>query len=743
MSVNPAAAGIGRFTAIVLGLVVFVCVAMIGGTGYLKYQLDRAGTVLAAPNAVLDGNQDALGQLRRNWGYGGFMGLAQKYVATRDASGFAEMKTLIKAADDLVAQLPDRTPVETRRELTSVAELFDSAMQKISAPSGDALGEFTAADLAPLAAALPVLDAHAASGNAETRIGAQNKVQFWAMLLTLVSWSSLIVAAACAAGIFLTLRDKHSAPMRALAQSIQNMAHGDMRTAIWGIERQDMIGELARAVDIARYHFSHLPDVSLLSEQGPIRMRFEGETRSLFEAMMKAISNDSHNIREQSSTLTDTVKQQKESLAALAAKVEAILSSVAQQGQNGDQQVKQAIAEMVGSAESLKNAHAHAADQLNRLIPPIQERAQGLAEITQITGKQISQTLQSLASSEISLKANAEQAKDTLTKLSSTADDLSERLFGAINLLQASGKVMAETTENIKSRLGESAAPPPVQDASLAPWIERLEDIALRLASAQTVRDEPSGATDITPLSDQLERITSQLAALQASAYEQAPEQIFSQGDTEQGAKVAAALSELKSLMIAQNGVAALGEKITELTDLNGRVAVFTSALPGDLRQALREELQGVATLNDKIAELTELNGRVAVFTSALPGDLRQALREEMQNVSPSSEDAAEGETPQSACAFSPELQDQFRDQWFQMSAQIEASRASVVQTLADHIDGIETRLSAKPAMVPTKTTADYALQIQIEKQTQILMELVSTLSLIDEHMRQMKAEVA
>ena len=743
MSVNPAAAGIGRFTAIVLGLVVFVCVAMIGGTGYLKYQLDRAGTLLAAPDSVLGGNQDALGQLRHDWGYGGFLGLAQKYVATRDASGFAEMKTLIKAADDLVAQLPEKTPVETRRELASVAELFDASMQKISAPAGDALGEFTAADLAPLAAALPVLDAHASSGNAETRLGAQNNVQFWAMLLTLVSWSSLIVAAACAAGIFLTLRDKHSAPMRALAQSIQNMAHGDMRTAIWGIERQDMVGELARAVDIARYHFSHLPDVSLLSEQGPIRMRFEGETRSLFEAMMKAISSDSHNIREQSSTLTDTVKQQKETLAALTTKVETILKSVAQQGQNGDQQIRQAIAEMVGSAENLKNAHAHAADQLNRLIPPIQDRAQGLAEITQITGKQISQTLQSLASSEISLKANAEQAKETLTKLSSTADDLSERLFGAINLLQASGKVMAETTDNIKSRLGEAVAPAPAQDTSLAPWVERLEEIALRLASAQMARDEPSGATDLTPLSDQLEHITSQLAALQARTNEQATEQIFTQGDAEQQTRVAAALSELKSMLTAHNDVAALNDKIAELTELNGRVAVFTSALPGDLRQALREELQGMAALNDKIAELTELNGRVAVFTSALPGDLRQALREEMQNVVPPSEEAVEGGTPQPACAFSPELENKFRDQWFQMSAQIEASRANVVQTLSDHIDGIENRLSAKPTPTPTKTTADYALQIQIEKQTQILTELVSTLALIDEHMRQMRAEVA
>ena len=443
------APSVGRLTAVVLGFVVFVCVAMIGAAGYMKYQVDRAESVLAAPDGALGGDQDSFGRVRHDLGYGGFLGQAQKYALAHDASGFAEMKAEIKSSDDIVAHLPDRTSAETRHEMAMIVATFDAALQKISAPATPANPEFTAADLAPLYAAMPVLEERVTASNAETRFAAQSKMQFWGMMLTLVCWISLILAAACAAGIYLVMRDKHSAPMRALAQSIQNMAHGDMRTAIWGIERQDMIGELARAVDIARYHFSHLPDLSLLSDQGPVRMRFEGETRSLFEAMMKAISRDSENIRTQSSSLTETANQQKDAISSVAAKVESVLQNILQHGQNGDQQIKQAIHEMVGSAESLKNAHAHAADQLNRLIPHIQDRAAGMAEITNITGKQIAQTLQSLTASEIGLKANAEQARGTLIKLASTADDLGERLFGAINLLQAGGKRHAERDDSV------------------------------------------------------------------------------------------------------------------------------------------------------------------------------------------------------------------------------------------------------------------------------------------------------
>jgi hypothetical protein len=325
MSVSPTSSGLGRFTALLLGLVVFFSVTMIGGTGYLKYRLDLAEIVLTSPN------------------------VAEPYPPPPD---------------------------------------FDPA--KIKA-------------------------------NADARTKATMQMRYWAMLLTLATWFSLIVAAACAAGIYLVLKDRRSAPMRALAQSIQNMARGDMRTAIWGIERQDAVGELARAVDMARYHFSQMPDVSLMSEQGPVRLRFEGGARSLFEAMMRAFSTDAEKIREQSSSLAASVSGHKDAIEALSAKVETILGDIAAHGKDGDKLVMQAVREMAGGAENLKNAHAHAADQLTRLIPVIEDRARGLTEITQLAGKQLTHTLQSLASSEISLKSNAEKAKETLGKLSGTA----------------------------------------------------------------------------------------------------------------------------------------------------------------------------------------------------------------------------------------------------------------------------------------------------------------------------------
>lgn len=804
MSVTPIASGVSRFTALVLGIVVFVCVAMIGGTGFLKYRLDRAEAILAAPENVAGSSEDVYALLHNAWGYGGFLGFAQKYIVQRDPSGFPEAKDTIKAANALVANLPKSIPDDSRRELATMASLFDSVLQKIDTPTGPAQNELSSADLAPLYAALPLLEARAGASAAQARLKAQRDSQFWSMLLTLAAWGSLIGAAACAAGIYLVLRDKRSLPLHSLAQSIQNMAHGDMRTAIWGIERQDSIGDVARAVDMARYQFSHLPDISLLSEQGPVRLRFEGGSRSLFEAMMKALSTDSENIRQLSLSLSGSIAQQKDGIASLTSRVEKLLSDIIQRGQTGDNQIKTAISEMVASAESLKNTHAHTADQLNRLIPHLQERAKSLSDITQATGKQLAHTLQSLTSSEIGLRTNAEQAKTTLAKLSSTADDLGERLFGAINLLQAGGKVLAETTENIKSRWNEASSGLPIQDNSLAPLRERLEHISEALEFLHNKLDtqpQDSGAREtpvislepvtsqIEPIKGQLAQIMGLLSALQAKMDETPAPALPRSECSESGGelimedsiglsplvsglsdKISALQADIERLA-PKDELALLNQKLAELSELNAKACVFASAIPGDLRQALKETTENLAVKDDIAGLADALKSAPSSGGNASPELLRQigemgvnlasqvetsharidnTIRQEvisrladfdsLLRAAQSAAEAAKEEIqkprePQ-ALALPPELKDKLLDQWFQVSAQIEATRGSVIDALQTQASRLEGSLAHRPTATP-----DYALQAQIEKQTQILSELVGTLALLDSDMQRMKSE--
>ncbi|MDD3029041.1 MAG: hypothetical protein PHS57_01985 [Alphaproteobacteria bacterium] len=776
----PPSSGIGRLTALVLGLVVFVCVSMIGGAGYIKHQLDRAETTLAAPDSANIPAQSSFSRLNQELGFGGFLGLAQQFLVLHDSSSLPAMREHINNANDIVAALSERVPLPTKQSLNAIVALFNGAFRQMKASAeGASTGSLNTNDLEPLYAALPEINRLQAATNADARLEAKNRAGFWAMILTLISWVSLIVAAACACGIYLALREKRSAPMRALIQSIENMAHGDMRTPVWGIERQDTIGDLARAMDMARYHFSHLPDISVLSEQGPVRMRFEGGTRSLFEAMMKALSTDSETIRKQSSTLTNAVDHQREALTSLFEKVEHILKTLGSRGEKGDKEISKAIQDMVTSTENLKNAHAHATDQLTRLLPDLENRSKSLAEITQITGKQLTHALQSLMSSEITLKANAVQSKETLSKLSSTADDLGERLFGAVNLLQASGKVLGETTATIKAQWNDVALP---QQS----WLERLDRVTEQLETIQSKVDAQTDAQfgivqaleetsqrsqkarkdSLAPLTSALETVTSTLDGIKETLGAQTALSSPSAAPLD----LTPVIAKLDALAEAQAhldqapvapplDLAPLTDKVKELAELNGRVAVFVSALPGDLRQALKDELKEQAPAAplsppDIQAPLTRLEETLTrrLEAQCLESSQKQqevdARLEALQKTLSATQKLAEAACDEilnpkprkNTDVLPPEDQRKLLDQWFQMSAQIEALRSELMETFATQIRDLEARVQEQ--RTATRSASEYNLQLQIEKQTEILTELVGTLGLLDNHVQHITDEM-
>jgi len=174
----PSTPRAGQITGFVLGLIVFVCISMIAMASYIKYELDRAQTDLVAPESLLASDQDIFEKLQRSLGYGGFVGMAQNFVTTRDDSVVPDMKAQLKAANDMMARLPERTPAAVRHDLQTVLATFGAAMQKIEKSASDATIPFTATDMMPLYAALPVLDARVAGSAFAGHRTAQNQAQF-------------------------------------------------------------------------------------------------------------------------------------------------------------------------------------------------------------------------------------------------------------------------------------------------------------------------------------------------------------------------------------------------------------------------------------------------------------------------------------------------------------------------------------------------------------------------------------
>jgi methyl-accepting chemotaxis protein len=520
MSASPGKnSNVGGVSVFVLSTVAFLCVAMIGATGYMKYQLDRSEIALAAPDSSFTPDQEIYEKTLHALGYGGFLGSAQTFIAQHDKTVLEDMKQDLKAARDTLNRLPDKTTASVRHDVQAILAVFDAtqtkAEQNVDNPAG-----FTNADLLSAQAALPVLDSRLQAAVATTRLRAQDEFKLWGLSLTLVAWLSLILAAAMAAGLHAALRNRQSVPLHALAQSVENLSRGDMQTPVWGMERRDAIGELARAVDLARYHFSRLPDLSLMSDQGPVRIRFEGETHSLFEAMMKNITEEYERARSETSGYTGTIASQQEILTTVATRLNALLGQVEKHSTANDLALQKLASTLANSAQSLTQTQEKGAAQIGKLVPYMQERAQNMAEVTRIAGTQMSQMLQNLMQVEQSLRGNATQSQQIIQQLAGDANQMGERLFATVNLLQASGKVLTETTEMTQSRLNEAVNTLSKGEINLRDIIARAENRLNSTANAEktiaslATRTESSSArmdSAVTAMSERHDKLSEQI----------------------------------------------------------------------------------------------------------------------------------------------------------------------------------------------------------------------------------------
>lgn len=704
---SPSAAGTGRMTGPVLGLMVFVCVTLIGFSGYLKYELDRAEMALAAPENALAPDQEAFDKLSRALGYSGFVGSAQTVIAG-DHAAVADMKAQAKLAQDIVTRLPEKTAPEVRHDLQAIVQTFSAAAHK----ADQSPGSFSMTDMAPLYAALPVLDARVASAIAGNRVGAEARVKLWATLLTLVAWCSLILAAACTAGIYLALRGRHAAPLRALAQSVQNMARGDMRTPVWGLERRDSVGELARAVDLARYHFSQLPDMSLLSDQGPVRIRFEGNARSLFEAMMQHITRDSEEVRKQALNLTEAINQQKQSISEVAGRVEKALGEIHEYREGGQRQMEELLHTVSASARELHAVQENTSVQLNHLVPYLQERVHGLTEMTQLTGKQVAQTLQSLTVTERHLRTSAEQSEQNVQKLTTSANEVGERLVSAVSLLRAGGKVLTETAEASQSRLNEAINVLYQSEASLRELAER----------------KPGSATEEAASAKRLESIAIWLESVQSKLLE-----VLSRAEAVQAEKanITAALEKLSASFE--------GRATQNLENLTSSAARFDAAAE---HLARLEELTG--SLNATLGELNKIKAAsrpeaLAAVPDNLLLEIKTGFEITARSIERLREEFVNAALKQPAPAVaSGQMTD---DQWIRLAAQMTSAHENLAQTLMQNIEKLEKRISAAdrlPAANGPSSNED--TQSELQQQTQILSELAGALAAIDTHMQEMEA---
>jgi hypothetical protein len=457
-----------------------------------------------------------------------------------------------------------------------------------------------------------------------------------------------------------------------------------------------------------------------------MRVRFEGKARSLFEAMMQNITRDSEGIRAQASNLADSVNHQKEAAALVAARIESALGTIQNEREDRERQMQELVNSVANSAHSLHGARQAAEVQLNHLIAYLEERARGMAEVTQIAGRQVAQTLQSLSLTEHNLRSSAEQNQDTVKRLASSTSQLGEQLFGAVSLLRAGGKVLTETAENTQSRLNEAISLLVQSETSLRQMlVQGFQPLGTLRTSAA---EQESAREDQTK---RLQAIVGGFEAAQRKLEEYFAQQAQAAGD--QTEKLASALGDIGGRLeqrIAESlnradGMTQGVNKLTELSEQMGAAVERLSALEA-------AQATNAGGVSDNL--MIEIKSGFEVTTRSIA-----RLREGFVESALGEQQPAIGAAQSSGMAGAPGLE--------KVIEQVMEANENLANVIGQQNDRIEKRLIVMDKRITARSEASSAggmspeeAQSQLRQQAQVLSELASALGSIDAHMQEMRA---
>lgn len=276
-----------------------------------------------------------------------------------------------------------------------------------------------------------------------------------ALTLLWITLLSIGLTATVAYVLWRQMQRDYAEPLAQLAQSIENVAAGYSDMPVWGTERADPVGAAARAAEKARRHWACLPDVILDSPNGPMPLRFNGESAALFSQLRTQIEGAVGNISKTAQQMQAGVDANQAGVRGFAEQLHLTLQHLSHSADESARHIAQLYDDVRQNATQLQMTHETAVTQITRVLPQLEQRSEGLNEIVRLTGQQAATTLQQLQQSSNMIRDAAQQNQAIGQKFAGEADDLSQRLFAAVNLLRSSGKVLADTNETARTRMHE------------------------------------------------------------------------------------------------------------------------------------------------------------------------------------------------------------------------------------------------------------------------------------------------
>lgn len=272
-------------------------------------------------------------------------------------------------------------------------------------------------------------------------------------------------------------------PLRRMEESVRKILDNGLQGHIWGLDRDDHYGALARRIDEVRNNIVKLSDMVVENADGKSYVQFGGRGAATFNTLVADIQDALSALNAKGERLEAITREKEASVKQLDETVEKTTQSLEAAVDASRLQLAGLQDEWIQRFTTLSSQHGHIQEQAGRLVEQFSRDMGTLRQVSVATGQRVTQMLQNLGSTDMDYKRAAKLSLEASQNFSKQAQELSEKLNAATTILRASGKVMQETTESTRARLMEAIASVTKHDDALKIFLDETADKTGRVTS--------------------------------------------------------------------------------------------------------------------------------------------------------------------------------------------------------------------------------------------------------------------
>jgi HAMP domain-containing protein len=447
--------------AFAVAAAVVAAVIIVGGSYFVGF-VSEVQRGLNDPDSASHQANDAMASIEHTLGYTGYLKAYRTFRLTGDAAAREQMsRQAMESARtmDVLRKIYAAAPGATRNlaDINSVIDEFARVARAAPDMGPAALRgspNMEALDSMPL---VPQMETtYLTLRSALERLRSQTQSHQMGSIAWALSWSEMLIVGVLALIALLligaagVLQLGITQPLKSLERSLASVGEGQVNQPVWGTDRPDEIGTLARVGEKLRQSLNDTDALKALAEKGEVHVRLEGDAHILFEKLASGVTSAAEALKNATTEMTENQALQRQQFQSSIEKLDLVVPKF--------EQVAGAIGRSADTmfANTAVKLEKHVETSLDRIIETADERAQRLNQITgqfEQSGKHLSEAVDLVRGKTLTAIDGLTASITAFRKAADGAQSIQGAFFQACDRISSDASATADNIKGLAERL--------------------------------------------------------------------------------------------------------------------------------------------------------------------------------------------------------------------------------------------------------------------------------------------------